>query len=90
MIGEIGVVRLAVHALRQSPWIPASVPIHGLMVDIESGRLDWVLRDERDPAPTPTLRPAGAADPGEPPLPPPWAPEPPSALDRPLPPIGHL
>lgn len=43
LVNEENHVRLSVRFLRTSPLIPATVPVHGLLVDIESGRLDWVV-----------------------------------------------
>jgi len=36
-------VDLAVKLARSSPLISRRIPIHGLMVDVESGRLEWVV-----------------------------------------------
>jgi carbonic anhydrase len=33
----------AVHHARRSPLISAKVPVHGLLVDIETGRLEWLV-----------------------------------------------
>lgn len=35
-------VRFAVRHLRESPFLPRAVPVHGLMVDTESGRIEWI------------------------------------------------
>lgn len=42
LVNERTNVMAAVRSLRDSFLIPRDVPIHGLMVDIESGQLDWV------------------------------------------------
>ncbi len=39
---EAANVRTAVAHVRESPLIPRPVPVHGLMVDVASGKLDWV------------------------------------------------
>jgi carbonic anhydrase len=36
-------VMKAVEFVRQSPLIGAAVPVHGLLVDIQSGRLEWLV-----------------------------------------------
>lgn len=72
-------VQRSVQQLRSSPFVPKTIPIHGLMVDIESGQLDWVVDGyQNQPAP------------GEQhPLPPPDLTRPgPNLLGDPLPPIG--
>lgn len=43
LINERSNVHAAVQHVRQSPLIPSSVPVHGLMVDVESGQLEWVV-----------------------------------------------
>lgn len=37
-----------VEHIRKSPLISAKVPVHGLMVDIESGRLEWLINGYED------------------------------------------
>jgi carbonic anhydrase len=46
-----------VDQIRQSPLIGARIPVHGLMVDIQSGRLEWVVNGYDVLA-----RPSAAAD----------------------------
>ncbi|MGA4643375.1 carbonic anhydrase [Limisphaera sp. 4302-co] len=36
-------VHTACEILRKSPLIPPRIPVHGLMVDLETGRLDWLV-----------------------------------------------
>jgi len=36
-------VDLAVKLARSSPWIGRRIPVHGLLVDVVSGRLEWVV-----------------------------------------------
>lgn len=42
LVDERSNVRLAVRCLRGSPWIARTTPVHGLMVDLDTGRLEWV------------------------------------------------
>lgn len=41
MLDERTSVSFAAKQLRESPFLPRTVPVHGLMVDTDSGRLDW-------------------------------------------------
>jgi hypothetical protein len=83
-------VMKAVGFLRQSPLIPARIPVHGLIVNTATGRLDWVVNGyethaphvadnvspgETSPAIAPTMVPLSAAGPVK-------------SLGRDLPPIG--
>jgi carbonic anhydrase len=43
LFDEPSSVRFAVKQLQESPFLPRSVPMHGLMVDTESGRLEWII-----------------------------------------------
>jgi hypothetical protein len=43
LVNERGNVHTAVQSVRQSPLVPGPVPVHGLMVDIESGQLEWIV-----------------------------------------------
>jgi carbonic anhydrase len=43
LVDESSNVALAARLLRQSPLIPRAVPVHGLMVDVNYGRLEWVV-----------------------------------------------
>lgn len=64
-VSESANVRLAVQNLRASPMIHRSIPVHGLMVDTESGRLDWLVNgyEAAEPLAPPQepLPPPGAA-----------------------------
>jgi len=40
---EVHNLHLACEVVRQSPLISPQVPVHGLMVDLETGRLDWAV-----------------------------------------------
>jgi len=50
----------AVNYLRTSPLIPAKIPVHGLVIDTQTGRLDWVVNGYEAPGlmqvPQTTLR----------------------------------
>jgi carbonic anhydrase len=51
LVNERSNVHAAVQHIRQSPLVPASVPVHGLMVDTESGQLEWIVNGyEAQPA----------------------------------------
>jgi len=69
LVNERSNVRAAVQSVRHSPLIPRAVPVHGLMVDIESGQLEWVVNGyEVQPASGPKqepLPPPGALQPGD-------------------------
>ncbi len=79
-VNEDDNVRLAVQNLRSSPLIDRSIPIHGLIVDTESGRLEWLVNGYDEP---------DAAPPNQEPLPPPGAPmEDDFKIGGGLPPIG--
>lgn len=43
LVNERSNVHAAVQSVRQSTLIPRAVPVHGLMVDLESGQLEWVV-----------------------------------------------
>jgi carbonic anhydrase len=49
---ETSNVMKAVGFLRQSPVIPARVPVHGLIVNTATGRLDWVVNGYETHAPS--------------------------------------
>lgn len=56
----------AADIVRQSPLIGPKIPVHGLLVDIETGQVDWLVNgyqtlDPAAPRPSPAL-----ADPGQP------------------------
>ncbi len=80
LVNERANVRSAVQHIRQSPLIPRAVPVHGLMVDIESGQIEWVVNGyEAQPA----------AELEQHPLPPPESPlDPGFRITGDLPPIG--
>ena len=42
LVNERSNVMASVRALRESHLLPRQVPVHGLMVDIETGQLEWV------------------------------------------------
>jgi carbonic anhydrase len=44
-------VMKAVGYLRQSPIIPPKLPVHGLIIDTDTGRLDWVVNGYETPRP---------------------------------------
>jgi carbonic anhydrase len=50
----------AVGFLRISPIIPPRMPVHGLMIDTSTGRLDWVVNGYE--APRPSMDAVGAAE----------------------------
>ena len=75
-------VHAAVRHVRQSPLIPRTVPVHGLMVDVESGQLEWVANGY-DVQPAPDLK--------QQPLPPPGTIDAESfRISGDLPPIGTV
>lgn len=43
LLDEETAVRFSTRLLRASPFLSAQVPVHGLMVDTESGRLEWLV-----------------------------------------------
>jgi len=43
LVDEQSNVSLAARFVRQSPLIDREVPVHGLMADVETGRLEWVV-----------------------------------------------
>ena len=43
LVNERNNVQAAVRHVRQSSLIPRAIPVHGLMVDVESGQLEWVV-----------------------------------------------
>lgn len=49
----------AVEFVRQSPLIGPAIPVHGLMIDIQTGRLEWLANGYEQPAKA-TATPAGA------------------------------
>ena len=51
LISERSNVNLAVKSVRESPLINKRIPVHGLMVDVESGRLDWVVNGYAEAGP---------------------------------------
>jgi carbonic anhydrase len=56
---ERSAVVAAVRRLRASPFLPRLLPVHGLLVDTDTGRLEWVLHgyaataDRQAPLPPP-------------------------------------
>lgn len=48
-------VGVAVRLARESPLISKRIPIHGLIVDVESGRLDWVVNGYENAPSAPSL-----------------------------------
>jgi carbonic anhydrase len=68
LVDEHANVRFAVESLRASPLIPRSVPVHGLLVDSESGRLEWLVNgydaaDSHPPIQSPLPPPGGSSAP---------------------------
>lgn len=56
-------VRQVVRQLRESLLIPASVLVHGLLIDVESGKLTVLVRgDEASPAPAAPSEPVEARE----------------------------
>jgi carbonic anhydrase len=48
--------------VRQSPLIGPAVPVHGLLVELQSGKLEWIVNGyEIRPAAVPGLKPSGPA-----------------------------
>jgi len=48
----------AVEQLRKSPLIGANVPVHGLLMDTQTGRLEWIVNGYAEPGPA--AAPAGS------------------------------
>ncbi|MEK7866979.1 MAG: carbonic anhydrase [Planctomycetota bacterium] len=53
-------VRAVVRQLRESPLVPSSVLVHGLMIDVESGALKVIVRGDEAPPPAPAEPPQEA------------------------------
>jgi carbonic anhydrase len=86
LVDERSNVNLAVKFVRESSLIDKKLPVHGLMVELSSGRLDWVVNGYQ-PARAATAKPGlGTCPPGAPPLAPPPAPGP--TVGGEFPPIG--
>jgi len=60
-LDERSAVILAVGNLRASPFLPRHLPVHGLIVDTDSGRLDWVLNGY-EAAPAMPAQPPAASE----------------------------
>ncbi len=63
LFNERSSVATAVGHLRASPFLPLAIPVHGLIVDTDTGRLDWVVNgygSSGPPARQAPLPPAGA------------------------------
>ena len=56
-----GNVRDVVQVIQTSPLIPDDVPVHGLIFDPATGRLDLLVRDERGGSTSPSAESASAA-----------------------------
>jgi hypothetical protein len=86
LVDERGNVSLAARLVRQSPLIDREVPVHGLMVDLETGRLEWVVNGYETAHPTAPLplfpQPSTGAPPPAPTVPPDFK------IGGDLPPIG--
>lgn len=68
LINERSNVQIGVRSVRGSPLIPREIPVHGLLVEIESGQLDWVVNGydsiparelQQEPLPPPNFRISG-------------------------------
>ena len=79
ILDERSAVSFAARNLRASPFLPRHVPVHGLIVDTDSGRLDWVLNGY-DAVPALPRQPPSASEAVGPDL----------LLGTQLPPIGNL
>lgn len=58
----------AVEFVRASPLIGPRVPVHGLLVDIQSGRLEWLVNGYHVLETASSAHPTASSDPGQPPL----------------------
>lgn len=81
----------AVQNTRQSPLIGAGVPVHGLLIDIETGVLEWVVNGYENAARPPVMEPPPLVIEEDPPaLPEPPVPQTPSQKWRAAQQLGKI